>query len=306
MRSFIGAISVMLMTAAAAAQDHDHHAPSPPPRTAKPNANKDLPADEAGTPARLSSSPRHAEWVEIETSGGAVRSFVVYPQRRSNAPVVIVIHEIFGLTDWIRGVADQLAAEGFIAIAPDLLSGHGPNGGGTDAYPGRDSVTQAVTTLARDEINTRVNALREYGLRLPAANGRSATVGFCWGGSSGFAYAVAQPALDAAVIFYGTAPSEPGAPQGAFVPAASLGSIHAAVLGLYGGSDARVTATVAATDAKMKELRKVYEREIFDGAGHGFLRAQAEQLGQNMKATEKAWPRTIAFLRKYTEGSTRR
>jgi carboxymethylenebutenolidase len=308
MRTFACAMTVSALAAFPAyqvfAQDHVH--PAAGQTAAAPHSmnNKDLPADEAGSKARLNTSPRHGEWVKIDAGGSPVNTFVVYPERRTKAPVVIVIQEIFGLTDWIRGVADQLAAEGFIAVAPDLLSGHGPNGGGTEAYPSRDDVTRAVMGLPREEVNARLNVVRAYGLRLPAASARSATVGFCWGGSTSFAYAVAQPALDAAVVYYGTAPAEPGGAQGSFTPAASLGGITAAVLGLYGGSDARITATVPETEAKMKELKKVYEHEIFDGAGHGFLRAQMDdQNGRNMAATDKAWPRTIAFLRKYTEGT---
>ena len=304
MRTIVGSVAVaalaILPMRSVFAQDHVHPAAPGQAMPAHSMDNKDLPADEPGAKARLNTSPRHGEWIKIDAGGTPVSSFVVYPERRTKAPVVIVIQEIFGLSDWIRAIADQLAAEGFIAIAPDLLSGHGPNGGGTDAYPSRDDVTRAVMGLSREEVNARLNAVREYGLRLPAASGRSATVGFCWGGSSSFAYAVAQPALDAAVVYYGSAPTEPGGAQGAFTPAASLGSIKAAVLGLYGASDARITATVATTDARMKELKKVYEHETYEGAGHGFLRAQMENMA-NMTATEKAWPRTLSFLRKYTK-----
>ena len=167
-------------------------------------------------------------------------------------------------------------------------------------------MTRAVSVLARAEVNARLDAVRAYGLRLPAASGRSATVGYCWGGSSSFAYAVAQPGLDTAVVYYGTAPTEEGGAQGSFAPASSLANINAAVLGLYGGSDARIGATVPATEAKMKELKKVYVAQTFDGAGHGFLRDQMAQRGANMKATDLAWPKTIAFLRKYAEGTATR
>jgi carboxymethylenebutenolidase len=309
---------VALVAVPAVAQDHNHadHA-SPPgpavartPRSAAPSgratANQDLPADEEGSKARLSASPRHGEWVKIDAGGTLVNSWVVYPERRRKAPLVVVIHEIFGLTDWIRGVADQFAAEGFIAIAPDLLSGHGPNGGGTDAFAARDDATRAVSALSRTEVNSRLDAIREYGIGVPAANGKSATVGFCWGGSSSFAYATVQPALDAAVVYYGSAPSDSGGAAGSFTPAASFGGIRAPVLGLYGGSDPRVTATVSGTDAKMKELKKRYEHETFEAAGHGFLRAQTGHDGANMRATERAWPRTIAFLRKYTDAGSGR
>jgi carboxymethylenebutenolidase len=262
-----------------------------------------LPADEEGAKARLSASPRHSEWVKVDVGGGMpVNTFIVYPERRDKAPVVVVIQEIFGLSDWIRGVADQLAAEGFIAIAPDLLSGHGPNGGGTEAYATRDDVTKAVMGLPQPEMTARLDAVRAYGLKLPAASGKSATVGFCFGGSQSFAYAVSQPGLNAAVVYYGTAPSEKGGAQGSFTPdPAALAKIKAPVIGFYGGADARVDATIPATEAKMKELGKPYEPHVFDGAGHGFLRAQTAQNGANMKAAEQAWPMTIAFLRQHAD-----
>ena len=305
-RHTLGAIAVcalaLSLPARSFAQDHVH--PVDPSGAPVPHVmnGTDLPPDEDGAKARLNTTRRHGEWVRILAGGAPVTSFVVYPERRAKAPVVIVIHESFGLSDWIRAVADQLASEGFIAIAPDLLSGHGPKGGGTEAYPGRDDATRAALDLPADEVLLRLNAVREYGLQLPAASGRSATVGFGWGASIGFAYAAAQPALDAAVVYYGTAPAAPGGAEGAFTPGASLGNIKAAVLGLYGGADGRVAATVPATAGKMAELEKIYEYQVFDEAGHGFLRAQMMPL-PNMAATEKAWPRTIAFLRKYTEGS---
>jgi carboxymethylenebutenolidase len=289
------------------AQDRNHadHAAHAIDQAAAPAPNNaKLPADEEGAKARLSASPRHSEWVKVDAAGGTpVNTFVVYPERRDKAPVVIVIQEIFGLSDWIRGVADQLAAEGFIAVAPDLLSGHGPNGGGTEAYPTRDDVTKAVMSLPQPEMTARLDAVRAYGLKLPAANGKSATVGFCFGGSQSFAYAVSQPGLNAAVVYYGTAPNQPGGAQGSFTPAATIAQIKAPVLGLYGGADARIGATIPATEAKMKELGKSYEPHTFDGAGHGFLRAQTAQNGANMKASEQAWPMTVAFLRKHTEAA---
>jgi carboxymethylenebutenolidase len=257
--------------------------------TAQAAAAPSLPASEDTAKERLEHSPRHGEFVTVDAGGTPVRVWVVYPERKDKAPVVVVIHEIFGLTDWIRAVADQLAADGFIAVVPDLLSGKGPNGGATDAFPSRDDAVKAVSALSRDEVIARLNAVRKYGLSLPAATGKSATVGFCWGGSTSFAYAVAQPALDAAVVYYGTAPED----------AEALAAIRAPVLGLYGGSDARVDATLDATEAAMKAKGKSYERHVFDGAGHGFLRAQSGQDGANQRATDQAWPLTLGFLRKH-------
>ena len=272
-RRFLRYVTTVLTLLALAAQ-----AAPPPP----------LPASEETAKERLEHSPRHGEFVTVDAGGTPVRVWVVYPERKDKAPVIVVIHEIFGLTDWIRAVADQLAADGFVALAPDLLSGKGPNGGGTDSFPSRDDAVKAVSALPRDEVIARLNAVRKRGLSLPAATSKSATVGFCWGGSTSFAYAVAQPALDAAVVYYGTAPEDP----------AALDAIRAPVLGLYGGSDARVDATLDATEAAMRAKSKSYERHVFDGAGHGFLRAQSGQDGANQRATDQAWPLTTAFLRK--------
>jgi carboxymethylenebutenolidase len=248
-----------------------------------------LPPPEETVKERLNTSPRHGEFAKVDVRGTPVRTWVVYPERKDRAPVVVVIHEIFGLTDWIRAVADQLAADGFIAVAPDLLSGKGPGGGGTDAFASRDDAVKAVSELPRDEVIARLDAVRTWATGLPAATPKTATVGFCWGGSTSFSYAVAQPALDAAVVYYGTAPAD----------LATLAAVKAPVLGLYGGNDARVDATLPATTTKMKELGKTYEPHVFDAAGHGFLRAQGGEDGANLKAAKEAWPLTIAFLRRH-------
>jgi carboxymethylenebutenolidase len=270
--------------------DHGKKVEAAAPMAATKPADGLPPAADAAK-AALDSSPRHGEFVDVKAPGGPVVTWVSYPERKDKAPVVIVIHEIFGQSDWIRSVADRLAAEGFIAVAPDMLSGKGPGGGGTDSVGGRDAVVGLVRGLSAEEVNSRLDAVRAYAIGLPAANGKSATVGFCWGGSHSFAYAVAQPALDAAVVYYGSAPEESG-----------LSVIHAPVLGLYGGDDARITMTVEPTAAIMKRLGKAYEFEIFPGAGHGFLRNQTDRDGANLEATRKAWPRTLDFLRKHLGG----
>jgi carboxymethylenebutenolidase len=250
-----------------------------------------LPPDEPGSPARLNSSPRHGEWVDVPLPGSStpIRSFVVYPERRDNAPVVIVIMEIYGLSDWIRGVADQLAADGFIAVAPDLLSGMGPGGGGTAAYADRDAVVAGVRQLTPDEAMRRLDAVQAYARTIPAASGRIGVVGYCWGGGMSFAYAAHQPDVDAAVVYYGTSPAD----------AAAYSRISAPVLGLYAGDDQRVNATIPTARDAMGPLGKSYEVQTYEGAGHGFLRAQADRDGANMRATQQAWPRTIAFFREH-------
>jgi carboxymethylenebutenolidase len=236
--------------------------------------------------AALIKSPRHGEYVDVPVGEAKIKSFIVYPERKENAPVIIVIHEIFGLSDWVRAVADDLAAQGFIAIAPDLLSGKGPGGGGTESFKG-DSVRDAIRGLKPEEVSARLNAVRAYALAQPAASKRSACIGFCWGGSASFAYATAQPGLNASVVYYGTAPKD------------GLDKISCPVAGFYGGNDARVTATVKPTQKAMEEASKPYQIAIYDGAGHGFLRQQTQ--GANKKAAEEAWKATIEFLKKNLE-----
>lgn len=246
-----------------------------------------LPADAATATARLNASPRHGEWVRFDAGGGdSVRAWVVYPERRDRAPVVVVIHEIFGLTDWIRAVADALAADGFVAIAPDLLSGKGPSGGGSESVDQQTAV-RLIRELSADEVSRRLRAAGEYAMRLPAALSRVAILGFCWGGSTSFTMSTtAWPALRSAVVFYGSSPDS-----------AALRQVRVPVLGLYGSDDARVNATIDRARSILGSLGRRYEVEMYEGAGHGFLRDQPGRSGANMRATESAWPRTVAFLR---------
>jgi carboxymethylenebutenolidase len=248
-----------------------------------------LPAGSAGVAARLAASPRHGEYVMIPRSPGStdsLRLWVVYPERRDKAPVVIVLHEIYGVSTWIRGVADQLAAEGYIAIAPDLITGK------YTLAPG-DTITQAMASsliraLVPADVQRDISATAEYGMSLPAAKQQFGVVGFCWGGSTSFATAVnAHPKLKGAVVYYGGSPN-----------VTELARIKSPVLGLYGENDARVNATIPGADSAMKSMKKPYEPVILAGAGHGFLRQQDGQNGANMTATRAAWPQTVSFFRK--------
>ena len=227
---------------------------------------------------RLSTSPRHGEWVLVDTARGPVNSWVVYPERSDAAPVVVVIHEIFGLTDWVRSVADELAAAGFIAIAPDLLSGKGPDGGGTSSL---ESPVRAIRDLDADEVKLRLDGVAEYGMSLPAAAKKFGVVGFCWGGSTSFRFATEQPQAGAAVVYYGSSPA-----------ATDLANLSVPVLGLYGGNDNRVNATIEPAQQALAGTGSRYEVEIYEGAGHGFLRAQnhEELAAANTRAAGAAWP----------------
>jgi len=248
-----------------------------------------LPPSETTAKERLETTPRHGEFVDIPRPDSAsIRAWVSYPERDTRAGVVLVIHEIYGLSDWIRGLADQLAKEGFIAVVPDLISGMGPGGGGTDSTTSRDEVVGLVRGLTNEMFDARISAVRDWAVKLPAANGQFATIGFCWGGGRSFAMAGMQPYPKAAVVYYGTAPDS-----------AAIKKTRAPVQGHYGGDDARVNATIDPARKAMKKIKRNYEVFIYEGAGHGFLRQQEARDGANLKATDLAWPRTAAFLRQY-------
>ena len=247
-----------------------------------------IPPGAAEARTRLAASPRHGEWVMVRSGpSDSVRSWVVYPERADRAPVVLVVHEIFGLTNWVRAVADQLAAEGFIAIAPDLLTMQNiPADSLGD--PVSATATAAIRTLQRPDIHRQLKAVAEYGMSLPAAQRSYGIVGFCWGGSTAFLHAVEAPALKAAVVYYGTSPAT-----------GELSAVRAPVLGLYGGDDARVNATIPPADSALKALGRSYEPHLFAGAGHGFLRQQDGRDGANLRASRAAWPLTVAWFRRY-------
>lgn len=232
--------------------------------------------------ATLEKSPRHGEWVTIPEGARRLRAFVVYPEVKGNAPVVLVIHEIFGLTDWARDLADQIAAAGCIAIVPDLLSGQ--------SYDGIDGAREAISKLPPDQITADLKAAIAYARQLPSAKEKVAVAGFCWGGSQAFRLATNDRTLAAAYVFYGTAPENP----------ADLARIVMPVYGFYAEDDARVTATVPATEAAMKAAGKIYEPVIYPGAGHGFMRAgeAPDATEPNRKAREAAWERLKALLGK--------
>ncbi len=252
-----------------------------------------LPPVEADSLAALNSSPRHGEWVNIPNGQDRLQAWVVYPERADRAPVVVLIHEIFGLTDWIRAVADAYAAQGFLVVAPDLLSGKAPDGKGGSAAFSPDSARFAISQLADDEVQSRLDAAARWATSQPSATKAFGVVGFCWGGGTAYEWATKQPALKAAVGYYGVAPA-----------LWSLDGVQAKVLGLYGGADARVTNTMPDFRDRMKSLGKSYEAQVYEGAGHAFLRQQQGMNGANLKAAQDAWPRSIAFLRAALEGQT--
>jgi carboxymethylenebutenolidase len=217
--------------------------------------------------ARLAKSSRHQEWVKVKNGNREVSAFVVYPEVTKKAPAVIVIHEINGMTDWVQSLTDQLAEAGYVAIAPDFLSGMGPNGGGTSSFTERNAVGQAIRDLPPDQITGDLNAVAAYVAKLPASNGKVAVTGYCWGGAQSFRYATNNPKLAAAFVFYGTAPMKEQE-----MDKEALARIKAPVYGFYAGNDARINNTLPKTIEAMTELKKKFEPVTYEGAGHGFMR----------------------------------
>ena len=221
----------------------------------------------------LARSPRHGEYVTIHEPGGRnLQAWVVYPEGKGKAPVVVMIHEIFGQSDWAREMADEVAGKGYIVVEPDLLSGLGPGQtgapiaaaapGGTSAFPDQGAVVKAVSSLSDPQVMADLNAAADYGKHLPAASGKLFVAGFCWGGGKSFLFATQRHDLAAAFVFYGPPP-----------PTDLMKNIIAPVYGFYGEMDARISSTVPQTVTDMKAAGKVYEPVIYKGAGHGFMRA---------------------------------
>lgn len=285
-------LALTLALGACSPEEHAAHVAPQAPQSALftyPD-NPALPPGADRAEAAIETSPRHGEWVDVVNAGGpGLRAWVVYPERKDKAPVVLVIHTISGLSPWARALADQLAEDGFIAVAPDFLSGVGPKGGGTDSFETQDEARKAMSAITPAETMARLDVARAYAATIPAANGRIASMGFCWGGSRSFEYALHQPALDAAVVFYGSSPANLD----------DYTRIGAPIIGFYGGDDARVNQTIEPSAAELKRLGKTFEYEIYEGAGHGFVGSQADRNGANFRATEQAWPRAIGFLKQH-------
>ena len=290
MRSITTLFTLLLLcTMPACAQEnvnHNHNTPGATPES-DPMVSQDW------AKARLAKSPRHQEWVKVKNGTREVNSFVVNPEVKNKATAVIVIHEIFGMSDWVQSLTDQLAEAGYIAIAPDLLSGMGPNGGGTSSLD-RNGVGQAIRDLPPDQITADLNAVADYVSKLPAANGKIVVTGYCWGGGQSFRYATNNPNIKAAFVFYGPAPAAAdGTPD-----KAALAKITAPVYGFYAGNDARINATLPKTIEAMNELKKPFEPVTYEGAGHGFMRAgEAPDTNEaNKKARDDAWARWKKLL----------
>lgn len=239
---------------------------------------------------RLQESPRHQEWVLVEHDNRKVHAFVVYPEVKEKVLAVLVIHENRGLSDWVRSMADQLAEAGFVAIAPDLLSGAGPDGGKTSDFPDSDAAREAIYQLQPEQVTADLNAVFDYVSKLPACNGKVVVSGFCWGGSQTWRFATRQSKVNAAFVFYGTGPGDDEA----------IARINCPVYGFYGGNDARVNATLPKSKELMQASKKSYEPVTYEGARHAFMRRGEgpKATPANKKARDEAWNRWLSLLKK--------
>jgi carboxymethylenebutenolidase len=238
--------------------------------------------------ATLEKSPRHREWVTVKHDNRSVETFVVYPESKGKTPVVLITHEIFGMTDWVQDLTDQVAAAGYIAVAPDLLSGMGPNGGRSSDFA-EGKTMEAVSHLNPDQVTADLNAAADYALKIPASNGKLFVGGFCWGGRQAFLFATNRGDLAAAFVFYGGPPEKD-----------AMARIKAPVYGFYGGNDARISATIPDAISQMKAVGKTYEPVTYEGAGHGFMRAgeAPDAKDADKKARSDAWTRWKSLLSK--------
>ncbi len=238
---------------------------------------------------QLENSPRHQEWIKVPVGKREVTCFVVYPEISEKATVVIIIHENRGLSDWVRSFTDQLAGEGFIAIAPDLLSDFSPEIKSTADFTSSDYARNAIYKLNKEQIESDLNAVQQYASKIPAGNGKTVIAGFCWGGTQSFRFATYNKDIEAALVFYGSAPTAKDDIEKIAVP----------VYGFYGGNDERINAGIPETGRLMKEAGKKYNYVIYPGAGHGFMRQGDDPEGSvdNRKARDESWERLKKMLK---------
>jgi carboxymethylenebutenolidase len=249
----------------------------------------DLPADFYTAKATVAHSKLRKEFMDIPVGEVKLHTWIEYPAVQGRVGTVIVMQHGAGMDDWVRAVADQLAQSGFLAVAPDVWSGTGPGGGGLDSFQFVDDAMKASAKVTAEETMRRFKAAREYALKLPQANGKSASLGFCAGGGNSFRFAGEVPELNGAVVFYGGPPDD-----------AVMEKIRSPVIGFYGENDVRVTAAVEPTAAKMRTLGKTYEPHVYSKTTHSFVLFQ--EVGGNPSAVKDAWPRAIAFLKKQLAG----
>ena len=237
---------------------------------------------------QFSEIPVHREWVDMERDNGSVlKALVAYPESREVAKAVIIIHENLGLNEWIVTFSGKLAAQGFMTIAPDLISNSIEGIEKTTDFENADKAREAIMALDQLQITKDLNLIYNYVKNDPLVNGNISVVGFGWGGSQGFIFAAQNQDLESVMVYYGTAPKD----------LTILKNIKGPVYGFYGAADTRVNGTIPDTERTMKEYGNLYSFDIYEGAGHAFMsRGAQEAYGPNTMAYEKSWKKLIALL----------
>lgn len=272
-------ISSLLLAACAPTAPIDEHAD---------HSDHGSTAADASVSDRLNDSPRHQEWVEVTYGDRTVHTWVVYPETSEKVPVVILIHENRGLNDWARGMADQVAEAGYIAVAPDLLSEFDDEHAKTSDFASEDAAREALMTLDPTQVQADLQTVADWAQTIPASDGTLVSAGFCWGGSQSFAFATENDDLDMTMVFYGTGPTDD----------AAYANVSSPVYGFYAGNDERVNATIPQSQEAMAAAGKTYEIETYDGAGHAFMRSGEDPSGDpaNVAARAAAWERMKQLL----------
>jgi carboxymethylenebutenolidase len=276
-------LSLVLLTACTAQTD-----PEPQAMEGVDHSMHNMESSADMSASRLADSPRHQEWVEIQNGDKTIYTWVVYPQTSEKVPVVVLIHENRGLNDWARGMADQVAEAGYIAVAPDLLSGFSETQKRTSDFADEDAARDALSQLKQEDVTSDLEAVAAWAKTIPASDGKIASAGFCWGGAQSFQLATQSDDLDAALVFYGTGPAD----QDAYA------NISTPVYGFYGGADERVNATIPQSRQAMTAAGKSYDPVTYSGAGHAFMRLGEDPAGtpENVAARNAAWERMKDIL----------
>ncbi len=182
--------------------------------------------------ARLEKSPRRQEQVVVNQ----VATFIVYPESKDKKPVVLLIHDRAGLTDWFKSLADQVAAMGYLALAPDVSSGPG--------------------------LTAQLNAVADYGKKLSASNGTLFVAGIGWGGEQSFRFAADRSDVAAALVICGASPDKD-----------AIARVKGTIFGFYAANDQRINATVPPAQAAAKAADIVFEAVTYDGVGPEFMQS---------------------------------
>ena len=236
---------------------------------------------------QLDNSPRHHEWVKLDCGERELNCFVAYPETSQKATAVIVIHENRGLTDWVRSFSDQLAAKGFVVITPDLLSDFNEDIKGTADFESPDQARRGIYALTDEQVKNDLNTVQAFAENVPAGNGRTAVLGFCWGGSQSFRMATYNDKIKAALVFYGSTPDKE-----------LIDLIEVPVHGFYGGDDHRITTQSPETEKWMLEAGNGYDYVVYPGAGHAYMRQgdSPDATEENKEARDESWERLVKVL----------